>query len=201
MAHFKHILKDLKKIGAVAPSSKFLVKDLSERLRDDLSNNSCRALKILELGAGTGPLTKQIVKSMRPQDQLDVVEINQYFSKLISKRFAGSNVRVHHADILHFEPDKQYDYIFSSLPYENMPEEITAKIWNKKLQLCQENAYICYFKYVSFRKFKSDFEEQIVERYKRDKKLVFLNLPPAKLFTLEIDDSWKNLSFTDEQVA
>lgn len=186
MEHLLYFLKDLKQIGAIAPSSKFLAKDLVSQFKKRLSNKNCPPLKILEIGAGTGPLTKQISKYLRPQDHFDIVEIHKKFYQIIKKKYQQSNVRVHHTDILKFQPQYQYDFIFSSLPYENMPEEISKEIWEKKLRLCSSKAYISYFKYVKFRNFKSDFEERVVEKYGQNKKIVFLNLPPAKIYTLEI---------------
>ncbi len=187
MEHFLHFLKDLKQVGAVAPSSKFLAKDLVKQLKADLRRTDCTSLNILEIGPGTGPLTKEITSLVRPKDHVDVVEIHDHFFEVIDRKFSGSNVRVHHEDILQFNTGRSYDYIFSSLPYEAMPEELIRQIWKKKLDLCSKNAYICYFKYVSFRKFKCNFEELLVRKYQSNKKIVLLNLPPAKLFTLEIN--------------
>lgn len=187
MEHFIHFIKDLKQTGAIAPSSKFLAKDLVKQLRKDVFSDGCPPLKILEVGPGTGPLTKEIINLLRPQDRLDIVEIHQHFYQTIKEKYIRPNVSVHHGDILQFQPGIAYDYIFSSLPYEAMSESLIQRIWQKKLDLCSQKAFICYFKYVSFRKFKCDFEEQIVKRYQRDKKIVLLNIPPAKLFTLEIN--------------
>ncbi|HKK46468.1 MAG TPA: rRNA adenine N-6-methyltransferase family protein [Balneolaceae bacterium] len=189
MEHLLYFLKDLKQIGAIAPSSKFLAKDLVTQFKKRLSNQHCPPLKILEIGAGTGPLTKQISKYLRPQDHFDIVEIHKKFYQIVKKRYQRSNVQIHHTDILNFYPKHQYDFIFSSLPYENMPEEVSTEIWEKKLNLCASKAYISYFKYVKFRDFKSDFEEKVVEKYGQMKKIVFLNLPPAKIYTLEITQS------------
>lgn len=187
MEHLLHFIKDLKKVGAIAPSSKFLAKDLVEQLKIELSCDDCPSLNILEIGPGTGPLTKQIAKLVRPKDNVDVVEIHDHFFNLVNEKYNSNNISIHHEDILQFNPNRTYDYIFSSLPYEAMPEDLTQKIWKKKLDLCSKKAYICYFKYVSFRKFKSNFEEAVVEKYQSDKKVVLLNIPPAKLFTLEIN--------------
>jgi len=189
LEHLLYFLKDLKQVGAIAPSSKFLAKDLVSQLKERLSDNNCSPLNILEIGAGTGPLTKQITKHLRPKDQLDIVEIHKKFYQLIKAKYRQKNVTTHHSDILKFQPDRQYDFIFSSLPYENMPEEICQKIWKKKLALCSSGAHISYFKYVKFRDFKSDFEEKVVKKYGCDKKFVFLNLPPAKVYTLVINES------------
>lgn len=189
MEFFKQFIKDLKKTGAIAPSSKFLARDLVEQLKIDLQKNQCPPLNILELGPGTGPLTKEIIKLLRPKDHLDLVEIQKNFYKIIEQKFSSPNVSVHFNDILKFEPGRQYDYIFSSLPYENMSRPVNRAIWEKKLTLCADRSYICYFKYMKFRNFKSDFEEQVVNEYGQDKKFVFRNIPPAKLYTLQIDKS------------
>lgn len=201
MEHLLYFFKDLKQTGAIAPSSKFLAKDLVFHLKKRLHAEDCAPLKVLEVGAGTGPLTKQITKLLRPQDQLDIVEIHKKFYQIITKKYQRENVRTHHTDILKFQPDHQYDFIFSSLPYENMPKEISREIWEKKLLLCGSDAFISYFKYVKFKNFKSDFEEQVVRKYGRDKKIVLLNLPPAKIYTLEIKDQPQTFSAQGVNVA
>lgn len=187
MDFFIQFIKDLKKTGAIAPSSKFLARDLVDQLQADVSQKDCKPLNILELGPGTGPLTKEIAKLLRPQDHLDLVEIQKNFYEIIDDKFSQENIAVHFGDILKFNPKRTYDYIFSSLPYENMSAGVTKAIWEKKLSLCASHAYICYFKYVKFRNFKSDFEEQVVKEYGHDKKVVLRNIPPAKLYTLQID--------------
>lgn len=187
MDFFIQFIKDLKRTGAIAPSSKFLARDLVEQLQTSLQESDCPPLNILELGPGTGPLTKEITKLLRPQDRFDMVEVQKKFYEIIRKKFTGANIHVHFTDILKFQPDCTYDYIFSSLPYENMPRDINRKIWEKKLSLCAPKAYICYFKYIKFKDFKYNFEEQVVEEYKYDKKFVLRNIPPAKLYTLQVD--------------
>lgn len=198
MEHLLYFLKDLKQVGAIAPSSKFLAKDLVFQLKKQLSNTNCKPLNILEVGAGTGPLTKQITKYLRPQDQLDIVEIHKKFYQIVKTKYKQPNIQIHHSDILNFQSEHQYNFIFSSLPYENMPEKTCQQIWKKKLDLCASNACISYFKYLKFRDFKSDFEEKVVEQYGQNKKLVFLNLPPAKVYTLEVNQNDSNSTPTLE---
>lgn len=189
MKHLFYFFKDLKQVGAIAPSSKFLAKDLVSQYKKRVSNPDCPPLNLLEIGAGTGPLTKQIIKHLRPEDQLDVVEIHKKFYQIVKTKYRQPNIQAYHSDILNFEANQQYDFIFSSLPYENMPEEVSREIWKKKLSLCTSDTFISYFKYVKFRNFKSDFEEKVVEKYGQDKKIVLLNLPPAKVYTLEVNSS------------
>lgn len=188
MPHFLQFIKHLKKTGAVAPSSRFLAKDLVHQLRHDLSagNAPPKPVRILEIGPGTGVLTKQIIRYLRPEDHFDVVEIHEHFYRMIERKFASENVHVHHNDFLKFITPCKYDYIFSSLPYESLPTQISRQIWEKKLDCCNQNAYISYYKYLNFKSFRCTFEEQVVKKYQCDHKLVFLNLPPAQLFTLEV---------------
>lgn len=187
MNFFVHFLKNLKATGAVAPSSKFLAQNLSKPLKQRLGANHSNPLNILELGPGTGPLTKELVQLIRPQDKLDLVELQKGFYEMIQEKYTSDNVCIHHTDILNFNAEVKYDFIFSSLPYENMPLSVSKKIWHKKLSLCASESYISYFKYLNFRKFKYDFEQEIVEKYRCNKKIIVRNIPPAKLYTLHID--------------
>ena len=199
MEHLFHFVKNLKEIGAIAPSSKFLARDLARQL-DSSFSASRKPLNMLEIGAGTGPLTKRLAKRLKPDDHLDVVELNDRFYKQLSREYDAPNINIEHGDILEFNPGYSYDIIFSSLPYEGLPKEISHKIWVKKLQLCGELTYITYYKYLNVRQFKCKFEKTVVDRYKRDSNVVFLNVPPAKRFTLRINRSELPDSLTEYQV-
>lgn len=195
-----YFLKDLRKTGAIAPSSKFLANDITELLRDQLKKNH-KPLKILELGPGTGTLTKAIVSAIRPIDTLELVEINPHFTRMLRRKFPQTNVHVHYADFLEFNQNHCYDYIFSSIPYESIPDEITQKLWKKKLECCCEDGKITYYKYLNFNHFRCKFEKELVRNYCIDERMVFRNLPPAKLFTLLVNRSNDNLlSQTDSKI-
>lgn len=180
-----YFLRDINKTGAVAPSSKFLANDIVRFLKTRI-HASDRPLRILELGPGTGTLTKAIVAALRPQDMLDMVEINPHFCRMLRRKFKDDGIRVHYEDVLEFEPGIRYDYVFSSIPYESIPEEISERIWRKKLALCAPDGMISYYKYLNINRFRCKYEKQMVKQFCVDKKLVFLNLPPAQLFTLQL---------------
>jgi phospholipid N-methyltransferase len=175
--------------GAVAPSSKFLAQNVVKPLQSVINLDASPPVNILEIGPGTGALTREIVKQLRPADSLDVVELQEPFFQIIKNKYQAENVEIYLNDFMKFQPEKRYGFIFSSLPYDNMPPQIIRKIWQKKLSLCSLDAYICYFKYVKFRKFKCDYEKQMVNKYKQNKKFVFRNLPPANVYTLQINNA------------
>lgn len=180
-----YFLRDIRKTGAVAPSSKYLASDMVRFLREK-TETSDRPLRILELGPGTGTLTKAIIEVMRPQDKIDMVEINPHFCRMLRRRFKHPGMNVHYVDLLEFSPDEPYDYIFSSIPYESIPEKVTKLMWDKKLSLCGPNGLISYYKYMNFNYFRCKYEKKLVKEYCVDKTLVFRNLPPAQLFTLKV---------------
>lgn len=169
----------------MAPSSKYLASDMVRFLREK-TETSDRPLRILELGPGTGTLTKAIIEVMRPQDKIDMVEINPHFCRMLRRRFKHPGMNVHYVDLLEFLPDEPYDYIFSSIPYESIPEKVTRLMWDKKLSLCKPNGLISYYKYMNFNYFRCKYEKKLVKQFCVDKTLVFRNLPPAQLFTLKV---------------
>lgn len=170
------------------PSSKYLAKDVVKLLGKNLRSTGRRPVKILELGPGTGIFTGLILKQIRPDDRLDVVELNPHFCHLINKKYKADNLHVHHCDFLQYESVDKYDYIFSSIPYEQLPSRISKEIWKRKLSLCRNGSYITYYKYVNFNRFRCKFEKELVYKYGNDEKVVLLNFPPAKLFTLKINN-------------
>ncbi|AXI99636.1 phosphatidylethanolamine/phosphatidyl-N-methylethanolamine N-methyltransferase [Cyclonatronum proteinivorum] len=158
-----------------------MVRFLSEKVQQ-----SSRPLRILELGPGTGTLTKAILRVIRPQDSLDLVEINPHFCRMLRREFRHPNMQVHYADLLEFNPEEKFDYIFSSIPYESIPEEVSKGMWEQKLKLCKPGGLISYYKYVNFNHFRCKFEKELVETCSIDRSFVIRNFPPAQLFTLRI---------------
>ncbi len=171
------------------PSSRYLARDAVRLVVEELTKNDREPVSILELGAGTGTFTERILSNLKKNDRLDVVELNAYFYKILMRRFPTHNaLRLHHQDFLKFETERRYDFVISSLPYEGIPSRITRLLWEHKLSLCKPDSHIIYYKYVNFNRFRSRFEKQVVRNYFKDDKIILLNMPPARLITLKIDD-------------
>ena len=77
---FKRYLSDPRSVGAIAPSSP----GLSQALCDPYSRCE-RPARVLEVGAGTGSVTRQLGRLLRPDDQLDICEINPVFGDILEK--------------------------------------------------------------------------------------------------------------------
>ncbi len=181
------------------PSSRYLARDAVRLVVEKLGMNHRESLSLLELGPGTGIFTEHILPNLKKGDHFDVVELNSYFYNILHRKFRfNGEVRLHHSDFLKFHPDRAYDFVISSLPYEQMPSRVTLKMWRHKLSLCKPGAHIIYYKYVNFNHFRSRFEKQLVREFCSDEKIVFLNMPPARLFTLTIDDPLRCMALFEQ---
>src|SRR3989338_4598801 len=76
---FLEYLKNPKQIGAVASSSKFLIKSIIDEI--DFHKSHC----IVELGAGQGNITKVLLRKLPKKSKLLAFEINKKFVKDLRK--------------------------------------------------------------------------------------------------------------------
>lgn len=183
--------------GAIAPSSRFLAKAVAAPMRQ-----RDKPARILEVGPGTGALTRQIVRSLRSGDHLDLVEMNEVFAEMLEKRFNDDpafrkfrdQCSIHVCRLQDFHPELRYDYIVSGLPLNNFSAEVVAEIYEKFASLLTPGGVLSYFEYMGMRSFRGlvcraeqktrlqALEEVIgsyLLRYRIRRDSVFVNLPPA----------------------
>ncbi|MBP6918221.1 MAG: methyltransferase [Legionellaceae bacterium] len=87
---------------------------------------------IVELGAGTGAITKVIIETMHPQSTLVCIEINAELGSYLKKYSKNAHIVI--CDVTQTEEvfcdlklDK-VDVVISSLPFRNLPPQSTAAI-------------------------------------------------------------------------
>jgi len=182
--NFVHFLKNIRHVGAVAPSSPYLSYDMTIPLRKAVKRSE-RPLRILELGPGTGPITREIVSMLRPEDQLDIVEIDPDFYALMRNKYNRKNINVYGMNVLDFNPGHTYDFILSSIPYDQLPQEVSTQIWQKQIDFLRPNAILTYFKYYKFNFIRGQFERAVNRKHCIHKSFVLRNVPPAFVYTLK----------------
>src|SRR5947209_7706412 len=79
---FREYRRHIRSTGALLPSSRFLARALVSELRRPRAPG-----RILEVGPGTGSVTRQLVRHLLPDDHVDAVEINRQFVNLLRRRF------------------------------------------------------------------------------------------------------------------
>lgn len=175
VSFLREYIKDIRNIGAVAPSSRFLSRKMVASI------DFTRAKVIMEFGPGTGVFTAEIVKRMSKNTTLIVIESNPvFYQKLHDTYQSASNVEIinasaEHADSLHKERSLAApDYIISGLPFAALPTEISHKILHDTSQLLNKQGVFITFQYTLLKRnlFASYFDNIEVTRELR-------NLPPA----------------------
>lgn len=198
----RQLPKAFREIGSVIPSSVHLAEKMVEPILEFKI-----PVSILEVGAGTGPITKQIIKSMKDGDHLTICEINRHFMARLE-----ANLR-HYPDFqkkhsqVEFVCDsvdnlpkisggKKYNVILSSLPFSLFPAERVGEFLELFKSMLAPEGVIVFYEYVGFRKLVSiigkNSEKQrvreidsVIDLWKKDyesqEKLAFLNIPPARV--------------------
>jgi len=197
LAFFRQFRERFESTGAIAPSSRFLARTLTEPL-----SNGKRPARVLEVGPGTGAVTQRIVRLLQPGDHFDLVELNPAFVKILRDKFrsdpayssAAEQAAVHQCPLQEFTAEQPYDFIISGLPLNNFPPELVQDIFETFFRLLAPSGTLSYFEYMYFRPIRivvgrrPDRErlrklDSVIRPYlgrhriRRD--WVFANLPPA----------------------
>lgn len=193
--------------GAIAPSSRFLARALTNPLTERTS-----PARILEVGPGTGAVTRHVVSRLRRDDQFDLVEMNPQFVDLLNGRFDSDphykrvalQSAVHAMPLQDFQTSQPYDYIVSGLPLNNFPVPLVEEIFESFLRLLRPGGTLSYFEYMYVRpmrrlvakpaeKERLTALEHVIRKYLGDHRIrqdwVFVNMPPAWVQHLRKKDS------------
>lgn len=121
----KAFLRQGRKIASFAPSSRFMARKVVDGI--DWEHAKC----IVELGAGTGPITAATVTRLQPQTRLVVIELDPILCGRLKARFPNlPNVEVIQGDATQFDKllaergIPQVDHVLSGLPLPSFPEEL-----------------------------------------------------------------------------
>ncbi|MSR79978.1 MAG: methyltransferase domain-containing protein [Gemmataceae bacterium] len=184
--------------GALLPSGKSLAFEVTKHL----AIPHRKPLKILEVGPGTGPVTRIIAKRMIKGDTLDAVEINPAFALAMSELVANeadfaahrSRIRVIEADLVTLPGNEEYDAIICGLPFNNFDSELVGQMFNSLEGLLKPGGRLSYFEYWAIQTLKLPFvgsktrqrlrgigrlTGEIRKRMGGATRLILANFPPA----------------------
>lgn len=170
--HIKH----LKTSGTIIRSSPFLINRLLRAIDFD------RALTVVQLGVGTGCITRTLLARMRPEARLVAVELNTAFieqnSDLTDPRL--SLVTGCAGDLPQIARELglgALDYIVSSLPLAIMDDDLVKRILVASNDLLAHNGMFLQYQY-------SLSQLANMEGHFRDVRVGFslANIPPAFVY-------------------
>jgi phospholipid N-methyltransferase len=108
------------------PSSRFVARSICRGI--DFETAKC----IVELGAGTGPITREVLSHRKPHTRVVVVEIDPDFCKRLRERFPTADVvegDARHIDkLLADRGIASVDHVISGLPLPSFPAPLRDAI-------------------------------------------------------------------------
>jgi phospholipid N-methyltransferase len=152
---FKHFMKDPANVGAFVPIMGVAIEEMIKEMR---TRTGTRPWNILDAGAGPGNISEKILAKMRPDDHLDLVELDPECCDFLRDKFSDDKrVRVICASVLDWKPDYRYDFIVSTLPFNNFSSKMVRQVLDHYLEISNEDALCSYVEYMGLGKVKEMF--------------------------------------------
>ncbi len=222
---FREYIRHFHSTGAVLPSGRFLAAALTRYVRGNGDkSNLCEAgrrpkvgrrpfrqigpvpfsqpRRILEVGPGTGAVTRRIVGGMGCDDRLDLVELNETFVQQLECRFqtepafqaVADRTRILHCPIEELSGDHKYDAIVSGLPLNNFSAAVVGQILAALTDRLTPGGMLSFFEYIAIRPARALVSSRVertrlrgigramnaaFDRHEIRRDAVWLNVPPA----------------------
>ena len=182
-------LKNPLKVGSIAPSSPELAQQMVAGIRPNEES------VVLELGVGTGAITKFLQEIVPSRESYLGIEIDKKLVKSLKENFPALKiVRGNACDTFSIYQKTGFGkvgYIICCLPFVSLPNDVGEKILGEIDKFMERGCVFRTFQYAHGYYFPSAIKlrEHMRDRYGKAKKspLVVKNMPPA--FTL----TWKTV--------
>lgn len=200
-------LKNPSVVGAVAPSSRALAAALCEPYR-----GAAVPASVLEIGAGTGAVTRYLAEIFRDGDTLDVCELQPDFAETLrrdvltlpslAKGTVGGRVRLLQTAVQALTGDERYDFIICGLPFTAFELSDVRDVFATVRRCLKPRGVFSYFEYMAMRRTYrllafgpgrarirsvSSYLSQNIRQHQFDVRTVLSNFPPARARHLRFD--------------
>lgn len=213
IAHTWHFLcrslQNPRGVGAIAPSSRALAVALMEPYC-----NAEGPARILEVGAGTGAITRHLGAVLKPGDELDVCEPDPKFVEILERdvlarpplaaAVARGHVRLLRRPVQELADAAAYDFVIACLPFTAFRPNDVEDVFTVIRRALKPGGVLSYFEYAVCRRVSrmvsvgrnrqriravSGFLDQNIRSYQFARRTVVQNLPPAHARHLRFDHS------------
>ena len=118
--------------------------------------------RILEVGPGTGPFTREILRKMTAEDTLTVCEINRTLLRQLRTSLQTNPDYLRHQDRIEFiegpvqqlrsvSDQRQFDVIVCGLPFSIFKPEVAEEIMKLFHDILAPGGHLTFFEYWGFR--------------------------------------------------
>jgi phosphatidylethanolamine/phosphatidyl-N-methylethanolamine N-methyltransferase len=182
---FKGFLKNPREVGSVIPSSRFLTRRTLE------CGDVRRARVIVELGPGTGVLTRHALERMRPDAKLVAIEISEDFVDVLQKEIPDPRLHVHLGSATEIESalakigETRADLVMSGIPFSTLEHGVGLETLRAaKRVLTPEGRFVAY----QFRSKVRDLGNPVFGR-RAETHSGFWNVPPMRIYVWRQSES------------
>jgi len=162
-------------MGTICPSSRALAGAMADAVSPSrLGPNDL----VVELGAGTGPVTAALLSHGVPQSNLLVVEKSEPLAACLKEKFPDLDVRCDAAeDLAGMAAGRNIRAVISSLPFRTLPRDVSLVIMSEIEKSLSRGGLYAQFTYALL-----GGMPYIPRSFKRiTTRIVLLNIPPAKV--------------------
>ncbi len=186
-------LKNPLKVGSIAPSSPELAQQMVAGIRPNEES------VVLELGVGTGAITKFLQDIVATRESYLGIEIDRTLVKLLKVNFPALKIVRGNACDAHSTHQKtglgKVGYIICCLPFVSLPNDVGEKVLAEIDKFMEQGCVFRTFQYAHGYYFPSAIKlrEHMRNRYGKAKRspLVVKNVPPAYTLTWKTVQSEK----------
>jgi phospholipid N-methyltransferase len=176
----KGFLRNPREVASVVPSSPFLVRRVGECADVD------HARVIVELGPGTGVLTRQLLARMPADGKLIAIEINAVFARMLREDFDDPRLIVHEGsaseieEVLAKNDLGKADLVVSGIPFSTLGPQLAREIVEAAQRaLSPRGRFVAY----QFRSHVARVAEPVFGAPRTHSG--FWNIPPMKIYVWE----------------
>jgi phospholipid N-methyltransferase len=168
------------RVGAILPTSQRTVRATLDMA--PIAQARC----VVELGAGTGPYTREIVRRLGPDARLLAFELDPALARQLAADVTDPRVQIIGDSAANLEAHldgRRPEVIVSELPFTSLPGAVRREILEAAQRVLADDGVMLVLQY-------SPFMRKELERRFRSvrRRLSLFNVPPAVLFACRIPD-------------
>jgi phosphatidylethanolamine/phosphatidyl-N-methylethanolamine N-methyltransferase len=182
---FLRWLRNPRSVGAVLPSSSGLGNAMAAQLSELHVDEY-----VLELGPGTGPVTRALCRAGVRQDRLVIIEREHAFIEKLKHDFPEALVLEGDArdliSMLHAHNVRQVAAVVSSLPLLSIPKAIRDVVVHEAFKALKPNGVFIQFTYGLLSPVPRHLQRDVGIRGKIAKH-IWRNFPPARVWRYQVE--------------
>ena len=159
LSFFQEFKRSIESVGSVWPTSSLGIEAI---ISEFARHNGPR--RVLEVGAGTGVVTSEIVRHMRAGDELVLCEMNPAFVSYLRQRMERdplfrqkqSQIRLLETDVRYIDRTDHFDFIISTIPFVNLHPVMVSEILSCYREILKPSGVLTFIEYAHMRYIKQN---------------------------------------------